>query len=134
MREGQARFAPIAIVGRACVFPGALSPEDLFAAVQAGRVLIDEAPPGAWGLDARSLVRPSSSAPGTAHVVSNRGGYVTGFDSVFDPGAFADRVEAPERLDPLVHWLLHCAGVALEEAGVAVPPPGSGQGRHPLTV
>ena len=49
-------FEPIAIVGRACVLPGALSPEALFDAVRDARVLIDEAPDGAWGLDSRRLV------------------------------------------------------------------------------
>ena len=44
-------FEPIAIVGRACVLPGALSPEALFDAVRESRVLIDEAPEGSWGLD-----------------------------------------------------------------------------------
>ncbi len=117
-------FEPIAIVGRACVLPGALSPEALFAAVKACRVLIDEAPAGAWGLDSRRLLRPTAS--GSEFAASNRGGYVTGFDTVFDPTAFADRIDDPERLDPLVQWLLHCTSVALAEAGVDVPPPGSG--------
>ena len=36
-------FEPIAIVGRSCVLPGALTPEALFEAVQAARVIIDEA-------------------------------------------------------------------------------------------
>ena len=36
-------FEPIAIVGRACVLPGALDPASLFDAVRDGRVLIDEA-------------------------------------------------------------------------------------------
>ena len=31
--------------------------------------------------------------------------YVTGFDTVFDPKKFADRIPSPERLDPLTQWL-----------------------------
>jgi len=119
-------FDPIAIVGRACVLPGASSPDELFDAVRHGRVLITAAPDGAWGLDASRLIRPRSSGRGAEHVVSDRGGYVTGFDDRFDPDSFAARVERPDRLDPLTQWLLHCARVALEEARVDAPPPGSG--------
>jgi len=119
-------FEPIAIVGRACVLPGALSPEALFDAVRDGRVLIDEAPESAWGLDSRRLLAQESPGPGQEHVVSNVGGYVRGFDEIFDPSTFADRIDQPERLDALTQWLLHCAGVALGEAGVEVAPPRTG--------
>jgi len=119
-------FDPIAIVGRACVLPGALTPEALFDAVREARVLIGEAPDGAWGIDSRSLIHPSSPGPGAEYVLSNRGGYVTGFDEIFDPGHFADRIDAPERLDPLTQWLLHCARTALDEAGIDQAPAGSG--------
>ena len=119
-------FEPIAVVGRACVLPGALTPAALHEAVRDARVLVAPAPPGAWGLDAQRLIHPRAPGPGVEHVVSDRGGYVTGFADVFDPARWSDRVEAPERLDPLVQWLLHCAGGALEEAGIAEPPPGSG--------
>jgi acyl transferase domain-containing protein/3-hydroxymyristoyl/3-hydroxydecanoyl-(acyl carrier protein) dehydratase len=119
-------FEPIAVVGRACVLPGALTPEALFDAVREARVLIDEAPEMAWGLDSQRLISPSSPGPGAEYVVSNRGGYVTGFEEVFDVGYFADRIDAPERLDPLTQWLLHCARTALAEAGVQDVPDGSG--------
>jgi acyl transferase domain-containing protein/3-hydroxymyristoyl/3-hydroxydecanoyl-(acyl carrier protein) dehydratase len=119
-------FEPIAIVGRACVLPGALTPEDLYQAVRAARVLIGPAPDGAWRTDAGRLVRAEAPGPETEYVVSDRGGYVTGFDAVFDRDWFANRVDAPERLDPLVQWLLHCTRTALDEAGVVVPPPGTG--------
>lgn len=119
-------FEPIAIVGRGCVLPGALSPAALFEAVQDARVLIEEAPEDAWGLDARRLIRARAPGPGQEHVVSNRGGYVTGFDPLFDPGDFVDRIPEPGRLDPMVKWLLHCARAALQEAGVEAAPPGTG--------
>ena len=108
------------------MLPGALSPEALFDAVREARVLIGEAPEGAWGFDSRRLIHDSSPGSGVEYVVSNRGGYVTGFEEIFDAGAFADRIESPERLDRLTQWLLHCAGVALRDAGVDTPPPGSG--------
>ncbi|MGB1778973.1 MAG: polyketide synthase [Longimicrobiales bacterium] len=119
-------FEPIAIVGRACVLPGALSPEELFDAVRNARVLIDEAPGDAWGLDSRRLVHERAPGPSQEYVVSNRGGYVTGFEDVFDVGYFADRVPNAERLDPLTQWLLHCTRIALVEAGVEQAPSGTG--------
>jgi len=119
-------FEPIAIVGRACVLPGALSPEALFDAVRHARVLIDEAPGDAWGLDSRRLVHERAPGPSQEYVVSNRGGYVTGFDDVFDVAYFADRIPGAERLDPLTQWLLHCTRTALAEAGVEQAPPGTG--------
>lgn len=119
-------FEPIAVVGRSCVFPGALTPEALFDAVRDARVLIDEAPERAWGIDARSLIEARSPGPGEEYVVSNRGGYVRGFEEIFDPARFADRITEPERLDLLTQWLLHCAERALGEAGVETAPAGSG--------
>lgn len=120
------RFEPIAIVGRACVLPGALSPEALFEAVRNARVLIDEAPAGAWGLDARQLLHDHAPGPSQEYVVSNRGGYVTGFDEIFDGDYFAERISEVERLDPLTRWLLHCTRTALAEAGVQQAPSGTG--------
>ncbi|MEM7416266.1 MAG: beta-ketoacyl synthase N-terminal-like domain-containing protein [Gemmatimonadota bacterium] len=119
-------FEPIAVVGRACVLPGALSPDELFEAVREAKVLIDEAPAGAWGLDSRRLIAVESPGPGAEYVVSNRGGYVRNFDTVFSPERFADRVVSPERLDPLAQWLLYCAEVALGEAGVERAPSRTG--------
>src|SRR5687767_359820 len=115
-------FEPIAIVGRACVLPGALHPDALFEAVRDARVLIAAAPVGAWGLDADRLL----GGVGEEHVASDRGGYVTGFDAVFDAATFAGSVDRPEQLDPVTQWLLHCAHIALAEAGAPSPPPRTG--------
>ena len=48
MASPASRFEPIAIVGRACVLPGALSPEQLWAAVAAGQDLVSSVDPGRW--------------------------------------------------------------------------------------
>ena len=119
-------FEPIAIVGRACVLPGALNPAALFDAVRNARILIDEAPSGAWGLDSRRLIHEREPGPSQEYVVSNRGGYVSGFEDVFDATYFADRIPEVERLDPLTQWLLHCTRLALEEAGVEQAPARTG--------
>ncbi len=120
------RFESIAVVGRACVLPGALSPDELFRAVRASEVLIDEAPAGAWGIDSNDLLSSESPGEGAEYVVSNRGGYVRDFGRVFDPDRYADKIDAPHRLDPLTQWLLHCTDTALAEAGLRDVPDGTG--------
>ena len=75
------RFAPIAIVGRACVLPGALSPAQLWDAVAEGRDLIEPVPPERWQIDpAEALCSPD--APNADRTWSERGGYVRGFETV----------------------------------------------------
>src|SRR5690606_39743459 len=92
-------FDPIAIVGQACVLPGALSPEALWQAVVEGRDLIAPADPGRWGLDrSRAL---ATGADTTDRAVSDVGGTVRGFDERFDPRGFALPEALVAGLDPL---------------------------------
>ncbi len=58
-------FAPIAIVGRSCVLPGALDPSALWDLVASGRDLVGPAPEGRWGLDPdQILCDPGGTGPG----------------------------------------------------------------------
>ena len=109
-------FAPIAIIGRACVLPGALTPEQLGEAALAGRDLLSSAPPGRWRVAPEDiLVGPDGDS--ADRTWSDRGGYVSGFESVWDPTGFAIPPEALDGLDPLFAWALHCAREALRDAG-----------------
>ncbi|HEY8432479.1 MAG TPA: beta-ketoacyl synthase N-terminal-like domain-containing protein, partial [Sandaracinaceae bacterium] len=107
---------PIAIVGRGCVLPGALDPDALWRLVIEGRSAIDAAPPGRWRL---SPERALTSDPKRAidRAWSDRGGYVRGFEAVFDPGGFAIDAASIAGLDPIYRWTLHAAREALREAG-----------------
>ncbi len=96
-------FAPIAIVGRACVLPGADSPEALFQAVLAGQDLLSATPVGRWKLP-------------DANEAAGRGGYVHDFDKIWQPHGFSIPAEEFAGLDPLVLWLAHCARAALQQA------------------
>jgi len=110
-------FAPIAVVGRSCILPGALSTEALADAVVAGRDLVGSAPAGRWGVDPVRVTTPDP-ARAQDRTWSDRGGYVHGFDAIFDPTGFAGL--APEEalgLDPLFRWTLHGVRAALREAG-----------------
>ena len=102
-------FEPIAIVGRGCVLPGALTPEALWEAVAAGRSLIGAVPEGRWGIrHARVMGTPEQSQDRTW---SDQGGYVRGFERVFSAEGLA---MDPTGLDPLVLWLLHAGREALK--------------------
>jgi acyl transferase domain-containing protein/3-hydroxymyristoyl/3-hydroxydecanoyl-(acyl carrier protein) dehydratase len=108
-------FEPIAVVGQGCVLPGVFCPEELWATVLAGRDMIGPVPEGYWGVEpARVLVRPQEWSPDK--IWSDRGGYVRGFDGIFDPAGFAVPASAILALDEQFHWVLHVAREALKHA------------------
>lgn len=118
-------FEPIAIVGRACVLPGALTPEDLWRHVASASDLIRSAPPGYWGLDPSRILSSDIGKPDVAF--TDRGGYVAGFEDVFDISAWNWPGDDGSVLDPIFHWLLYAAHQAMEDADVVgFPPQGSG--------
>jgi acyl transferase domain-containing protein len=111
-------FAPIAIVGRACLLPGAHSPEDLWEAVQAGRNLIGVAPADRWRVPSKDILgRPpeGQDSPAADRAWSDRGGYIRGFSEHFNPEGFEVRAGVIRRMDPLVQWSLHTARQALSQ-------------------
>ncbi len=114
-------FEPIAIVGRACVLPGAHTPGALWDAVAAGRDLLRPAPSDRWRMTpADSLTTDPASSDDRAW--SDIGGYVSGFDATFAQELAGDPFGLPsshlQALDPLVHWVLHTSRAALRDAGV----------------
>ncbi len=112
------RFAPIAIVGRACVLPGALGPAQLWQLVAQGRDLIGSVPDGRWRIHpAQAMCGPGQ--PATDRTWSDAGGYVRDFEQVWDPSGFAIAAGELEGLDPLVAWTLHCAREARRECKAA---------------
>ncbi|MFN2425273.1 MAG: beta-ketoacyl synthase N-terminal-like domain-containing protein, partial [Candidatus Binatia bacterium] len=112
-------FEPIAVVGRACLLPGATTPEQLWQLVLEGRDVIGPAPEGRWGV-AREKILAAAGASASDRAWSDRGGYVESFASVFDPEGF-DGLTAAQvlALDPLFQWLLHTTREALRDAGGA---------------
>lgn len=112
-----ASFPPIAIVGRACLLPGADSPSALWSAVSAGRDLISSTPQGRWGMSPGDAL---CDAPSNARdrAWSDRGGYVRGFQ--LDPTGFALPPEQLAGLDPLFQWTLSTARAALGDVTSAV--------------
>ena len=111
------KFEPIAIVGQGCVLPGGLSPESLWQTVQEGRDVLGSPLPDYWGVSARHVLRDQRDAPYFDHTWSDRGGYVRGFEQVFDPHRFLLGADELRGLDPLYLWAVEAARQALESAG-----------------
>ena len=106
---------PIAIVGHACVLPGALDPDALWRLALENRSALGPAPADRWRISrARMLGAPGSDLADRA--VSDIGGYVHGFEHVFDPEGFAVPARELRGLDPLFLWVLHVGRLALEGA------------------
>ena len=108
---------PIAIVGRGAILPGALSPDDLWRAVSEGRDLLGPVPEGAWPVPPERVARPGSLGRNTEGQVPFRGGFVEGFDAVFDAASFRLPAEDVLVLDRSTQWLIHAARQAVEEIG-----------------
>ncbi|MBW2389030.1 MAG: beta-ketoacyl synthase, partial [Deltaproteobacteria bacterium] len=111
-------FEPIAIIGRACVLPGAMNPQELWDLVVSGKDVIGPAPADRWGIAAEHALaasRSDASCPDRAW--TDHGGYVREFEQRFDPSGFAIAEEDVAALDPLFRWVLHTAREALRDAG-----------------
>lgn len=117
-------FEPIAVVGRGCVLPGALDPDTFWAGIAAGRTSLSAAPAGRWRVPRPQVM--GSVGDSVDRTWSEIGGYVEGFESVFDPSGFAMAPEEIRALDPLFHWVLYGARQALAEAGRVGPLPRGG--------
>lgn len=117
-------FEPIAVVGRGCVLPGALDPDTFWENIAAGRTSLSAAPAGRWRVPRRWVM--GSVDDHLDRTWTEVGGYVEGFESVFDPGGFRIAPERISSLDPLFHWVLYGARQALAEAGRVGPLPRGG--------
>ena len=117
-------FRPIAIVGQACLLPGAHSPEELWAGVLAGRDLLAHASAQTWQVAHKQrLMRTDADAPAAERIPTDRGGYVSGFANIFDPGAHRLERALVAGLDPHFQWLLHVGAAAMRSAGISAAQP-----------
>ncbi|MBT6488551.1 MAG: hypothetical protein HOK97_02215, partial [Deltaproteobacteria bacterium] len=112
-------FEPIAIVGRSCLLPGALNPEQLWQAIVEKRNLVSRVPAGRWGLSSKNALKdPAEGGNGADAAWSDKGGYVDGFDKVFNPEGYGVPAQDITKLDPIFQWVLHTGREALRDAGV----------------
>ncbi|MBT2676053.1 beta keto-acyl synthase [Streptomyces sp. ISL-14] len=110
-------FEPIAVVGRGCVLPGALHPDQLWSNVAAGEVSLSAGTENRWRVPPEQVLGVVGDDADRAW--TRTGGYVHGFEAVFDAGRYLLPAEEIAGFDPLLHWALYAAGQALSEAGFA---------------
>lgn len=107
-------FEPIAIISQACLFPGANNPEELW------RLSCDKKdsfslPDGKnWLIDPQFLLNTSAEY-NSDRCSTIRGGYIKGFEQLFDPQGFKLPAESINSLDPMFHWVLHVARQAVQQ-------------------
>ncbi|MGW3495754.1 beta-ketoacyl synthase N-terminal-like domain-containing protein [Streptomyces sp. NPDC001020] len=117
-------FEPIAVVGRGCVLPDALDPDSFWDNIAAGRSSLSAIPEGRWRLPRHWAMGSADDHPDRTW--TDVGGYVRGFESVFDPSGFWIAPERILSLDPLFHWVMYGVRQALTEAGREGPLPRAG--------
>ncbi len=111
-------FEPNAVIGRSCLLPGVRSPEELWHAVREGRDLLSRAPAGYWRVD-RGLVLAPDPDDADDRTWTDRGGYVRGFDQLFDPRGFT--MDAEEVLASTRCFNGCCTAAEKHSATRAVP-------------
>ncbi|MEY9484431.1 amino acid adenylation domain-containing protein [Streptomyces calvus] len=107
---GQERDAVTAVVGLACRFPGAGSPEEFWELLMSGRDAVTAVPAGRWDSGGRSRTDERE-----------RWGAFLDDPAAFDADHFGIGAEEARALDPQARIFLELAHEALERAGYAGP-------------
>jgi acyl transferase domain-containing protein/NADPH:quinone reductase-like Zn-dependent oxidoreductase/acyl carrier protein/short-subunit dehydrogenase len=106
----------VEIIGRACVAPGADSPQALFRLLRQGKSAVTRIPPDRW--DLARFWHPAQGTPGKTYT------FAAGvLDSIynFDPAAFGMSQREAQHMDPQQRVLLQLAWRALEDANISIP-------------
>lgn len=110
-------FAPIAIVGRSCLLPGAANAAQLWMQVTSGRDLLTDIDMEPLGMSPTAFerLRQGYARNGLAHM---RAGIVQGFDRLFQPGRYGKYGALLRSLDASFQWTVWTAHQALKDASL----------------
>lgn len=114
-------FEPVAIVGRACVLPGALSPEQFWQNILSGKDCLTHATFEDWRLDPQRVINNTRASLLPEQAWSDRFGFVKAFVNAFDPQGFFIAPEIVLQQDPFCQWLLYTCREALHDARYTLP-------------
>lgn len=113
-------FDPIAIIGRACLFPGALNPEQLWQNTLTKKNSLSPVTRECWRVEPKSLLAQRDDAS-ESPVWTDTSGCVQGFDAIFNAEGFCVAPENINRQDTLCQWLAHTGREAFANAGYDLP-------------
>ncbi|MBU6352235.1 MAG: polyketide synthase dehydratase domain-containing protein, partial [Chloroflexi bacterium] len=105
---------PIAVIGMACRFPGAETPEEFWTLLANGEDRVRPVPPARW-----SVEQSYDPVPGTPGKSYQRDAALLAEVDRFDPAFFGISPREAQRMDPQHRLLLEVSWEALERAGQA---------------
>ncbi|MFT5209955.1 MAG: acyl transferase domain-containing protein/3-hydroxymyristoyl [Flavobacterium sp.] len=111
----KSQFESIAIVGRGCVLPSCHSVDELWKIVEGGKVETSSASKDDWHVNQQRLLSDNAGVYELDKMWSNHGGYVRGFDDIFDASQFQLNKDLLDTLDPVFLWSLEAARQAMTE-------------------
>jgi len=112
MDGSRSKSEPIAIVGMACRFPGADTPQEYWSLLHNGREAISDVSVDRWDI---RMFDPSGPV-GSGQSSTRKGGFVNNIDQ-FDPYFFSISPREAIRMDPQQRMLLEVSWEALEAYG-----------------
>ena len=108
------RYEPLAIIGMACRFPGAETPEEFWTLLRDGVDMVTDMPATRWNAD--TYYNPTRPMP--SKMYTREGAFIANVDQ-FDPLFFGISPREAVGIDPQQRLLLEASWEALERAGLA---------------
>jgi acyl transferase domain-containing protein len=103
-------FAPVAVIGRACLMPGANTPETLWENTLNKKDSLMTVPDNTWNVSFDQLNGLEDK------IASTRGGYILDFERQFTSDGYLVTSEEILKQDTLTKWLLSAGRSALQDA------------------